>query len=489
MKGQLKLTAKNTLFYSLGNFVGKLSGFILLPLYTKYLGADGYGLIGLFESIYLLFLVLSELGIKSALMRWYWDKEKIEKQKSIYFSAFFTNANAIIFVCFISYFIFKFFGDFIFDTPITEKLILLLIFSTIAKIIVDYPQLLLRMQQKALQQTIFQIIILAINISVTSYMLIIRKAGIEGVLIAQLAANGFVFLVQIPLIIKNSTIKLDLKELKEMFKFGSPLYLANIFSYSLILTDKFLITHFNGLSDAGVFNLAYKISSIVHLVFIASFTNAFNHVFYKNISEKEIDNFYSKILNYFAIGISFLGMSLIFFSREVIQLLSSSEPEFWKAYKVVPILIFGFFFTGITSQMVLPIQKVKKTKLISRVTISNAVLLFALNLLLIPKFSSIGAAFANMLSQIFSVGFYIVIFRKHKIINLKYNKLIKILVLNCVFLSLYLITDNFDLICRIILKVILLIGFLISIYFLRFFEKHEIEALKGFYYKWKKPKN
>jgi len=480
MKGQYQLTAKNTIFYSLGNMAGKLSGVILLPLYAKFLSIEELGLVGLFESIYMLFLILSGMGIKGALMRWYWDKEKVRKQKSILFSALsFNSATALIFTV-LSYFAFIFFSDFIFQTTVTYNVVILLIVSNFLKMMVDFPQLLQRMQQKAMAQTIYQIIILIINVSVTAYLLIYKDFKLEAVLWGQILANGIVLIIQIPYLISNSEFKFEKIEIKEMFHFGYPLFLSSLLTYFLVLTDKFIINYYNGLADSGLFTLALKISTVVQLVFVTSFNQAYVHVFYKNMDEEGMKKFFTKTLNYFTLGISFLSMILILFSKEIIILFSVGNTDYWGAYIIVPFLVTSLIFTGINGQLILPFQKMKMTKLISKITIISAAINFVLNLILIPHLSSIGAAISTGLAQLFSMICYFYFMKKRDVAEFELAKILKIFGLIAATLFVYYIINDYSLLYRVVLKILLLSIFAVFIYFFNILDNNEIKNFTNF---------
>ena len=53
MLDNLKLTVKNSLIYSLGNVSLKITGLILIPIYTnpKYLSVEDYGILGMLEIV------------------------------------------------------------------------------------------------------------------------------------------------------------------------------------------------------------------------------------------------------------------------------------------------------------------------------------------------------------------------------------------------------------------------------------------------------
>ena len=158
--------------------------------------------------------------------------------------------------------------------------------------------------------------------------------------------------------------------------------------------------------------------------------------------------------------------------------------DYWSSYTLVPILVIGVIFGGIRQILILPLSRIKKTKIISTVTISAAVLNFGLNLVLIPFLSSMGAAISTAITQFLaSVWFYYLV-KKHDTIRYELTKIVKCLVLGLLFYGFAMLVDNFSLTWRLILKSSIYLSFFLLLYIWNFFEKIELERLRGAWNKW-----
>src|SRR5687767_8530643 len=84
----LKSSVRDTFIYSIGTFSTKLAGFVLVPIYTnsKYLSETDYGVLNLVEANLQFMISVFGLGLCYAYERWYWDKDYIDKRKSIFFT-------------------------------------------------------------------------------------------------------------------------------------------------------------------------------------------------------------------------------------------------------------------------------------------------------------------------------------------------------------------------------------------------------------------
>ena len=61
----------DTLTYGTSSLIGQVLNFLLLPLYTRYLGVTDFGVIGMLIVVMMLFGPLANLGMTNAIFRRY----------------------------------------------------------------------------------------------------------------------------------------------------------------------------------------------------------------------------------------------------------------------------------------------------------------------------------------------------------------------------------------------------------------------------------
>ena len=89
---------KHTVVYGIGNFASKLVGFILIPLYTDevFFSTADYGMLSLLDVTSQVLVAAMGLAFYAGLVRWYWDKEYAERQKSLFFTIMVMTAIAAV---------------------------------------------------------------------------------------------------------------------------------------------------------------------------------------------------------------------------------------------------------------------------------------------------------------------------------------------------------------------------------------------------------
>ena len=82
--------------------------------------------------------------------------------------------------------------------------------------------------------------------------------------------------------------------------------------------------------------------------------------------------FYMKSMTYFVFVIVFVSLGLVLFSKETIKILSMGNVDYWNSIELIPILVVGTIFGGIRQLLVLPLTRLKMTRIISQISISSA---------------------------------------------------------------------------------------------------------------------
>src|SRR5262249_5848766 len=73
----------HTLIYGLGNYGIKIVGFLLIPLYTRYLAPADYGVMALVSMYTQVMFILMNLGQSTSLFRFYYEHDTDEARERV----------------------------------------------------------------------------------------------------------------------------------------------------------------------------------------------------------------------------------------------------------------------------------------------------------------------------------------------------------------------------------------------------------------------
>jgi len=487
MLDQVKKTVKHSIIYSVGNAANKLVGFILLPLYTSTFSVAIYGVLALFDTISDFLLTFSSFGIVEALKRWYWDKNAEGKQRSMFFTVIMFTMISVIFFLVICYLLLGKYSLEIFDVTISNRTVLLFLGSVLTNVLLQRMLILLRIQQKAMQNMIFNIVKLVFVLSSTVFFIVALDWGMDSVFISRLIGQSITLLFLLPLFIRNCEIKLEFSLLKDMLAYSWPLALSASLGLILTLSDKWLLRGMAGLDVVGNYALAFRISNVVKLLVVQSFAQAFVYIYFKQMDNEKNYRFFSKTLTYFALLLAALGLVIVLFSKEIIVLLANNA-DYYDSYNILPFLILSVSFAGLRQMLVLPMQKYKKTKLISIIIFSAGLLNISLNLLFIPIWGGVGAAIATAVTQFLVVVTYLLLNSRYADFRYEVKKIFGLFALAALFAYAGIQLGGMVLGWRLVVKMALLLSFPFVLRIFGFYEKIELLRIKQSWQKWRNPR-
>jgi O-antigen/teichoic acid export membrane protein len=484
----IKISFRDSLIFGFGNVAVKVIGLILIPLYTNpdFFSVDDFGLIGLLDVTGLVILSVFTSFLPQSLARWYWAKDNTLNQKELFFMTF--GAQLIMSTLFCLMLI-PFSGQISAMILKKEELSQAVTFIILASAIQGINNLinsLLRLQSRSMLFMTTNLVKLLIVLVLTILFIIQLKMGIAGIYLAQVIGNSVIILGLIPYTIKNSSPGFDKSTLKEMTIYGLPLVLASFASVMLNVIDRYALNSMAILTYVAIYSLAAKLSSTLKLVLVDTIKLAVFPQMIRRIESSENKRFYSKTLLYssFIVMAGIVGVSL--FSPEIIKILSGNT-ELWSSYLLVPVLSLSIFFVNMREVSIYGLIVKKKTSRISIIIFTSAIFGLALNILFIPMWQAMGAALATLIAQLFYWS--LLHFTAQRTYFIPYeNRKIVIMFFTGALLSFSgMLVNDASLLPRILLKLVFLASFPVILYFLDFYEKAEIEAIKGFARKWSVP--
>jgi len=278
-----------------------------------------------------------------------------------------------------------------------------------------YFQNLLRFEGKSFLFSVASISYACSNLIFVFTFGIILNQGLEAILYSLILSCLFVSFLSL-FFLRNSfekVFRFDL--LKKLLAFSLPLVPASVLVFISLYIDRFMINEIIGIQSVGLYSVAVKIASATALITVG-FQMAITPLIYKYYNDKETPNNLAKIFKYFVAGYSLFFISFSLLSKELILLLAT--PEFYSISTLIPILSLAFLFSHIYVFMPGIVIK-KKTYIIFFINLVVAILNIVLNLILIPKFNIIGAAFGTTLGYFF--GFLMYIFFSQKLYHVNHN--------------------------------------------------------------------
>ncbi len=485
MLNKLKDTAKHTFIYSIGNLSTKIIGLLLLPLYTAKLSLSNYGRFTILEITSMFLTMVLGLRIVSAMMRWSAETEDRDEQGKILFNSYFILLIMAITINIIFAPLKPWLSQ-LFFSSIDYSHLFTVIFAIIGlEMVNQVPMNLFRFKGKPIVYSAFFASKLVVVLIFNIYFLVYAEIGVIGIFYSQLIANVIQMLCTIPILLKNFNYKYDRSLIKEMLGYSIPLIFSAISVQLLVIGDKYIIKYLLDYSQVGIYSLGYKIAGVLNVFVVQAFALGFLPIAYKMQNSPDAEIFFKKVFKYLSMILVFGALGLSLFSREIL-LIFAQKPEFYIAYKIVPLITIAFIFKGIQYMFLLGFHYVKKTKYVAYIVTLVLFINIGLNFILIPKLGIWGAALTTVVSSLLiSVISYFVSQRFYPV---KYE-IGKMLLVFAVGFALYCMSGflaDANIYFGIGVKIVLCLAFPILLYIFKFYEKTELDKMKKVVNKFRK---
>ena len=395
---EYKLFAHRIGLIGIVNIVSTLSGLILLPILTKTLSTELYGIWVQIVVTSSLLTLLATLQLNNAIIRFFAGEKDVNKIKGGFYSVF-----ALVFLfnllIIIAIFVFSaplaiaFFGG---ENAIPfVRLLCFIIPSTALNSICIAFFLALQQIRK---YSCFLILQRVLNVLLISYA-VLAGYSLLGALVALIIVNTFSLFLYFFFIHSQIGIgKPNLAVLKPYLVYSLPLVPSVAGTWIIEISDRYVIAYFLGVTSVGIYSAAYILGSMVGIfmspigtILLPTISNLYEN---NKMEELKTHLKYSlKLYLMFAIP-SLFGLTVL--SRSL--LLTFTTSEFVSAYLIVPIVALGTVFYVSTGICSIILSVVKKTKLFVWVCGMSASMNILLNIILIPIIGIIGAAISTLIT-------------------------------------------------------------------------------------------
>ena len=166
--------------------------------------------------------------------------------------------------------------------------------------------------------------------------------------------------------------------------------------------------------------------------------------------------------------------------------MARKNPEFWRAFILIPILCLGHVFKGMQYLLSLSLHYVKKTHINAFIVLFTALLNIGLNLIIIKRYGIMGAAVSTLFAYMVGCGIYYFFSQKFYPIRYEWVRIVLIIVTGTIlFLISYFLFGKISYF-NFFIKIGIMLVYPVILYFLGFYHRVEIERIRQFWAKWRK---
>ncbi len=464
--------AKNTAFYLVASFLPYVISIGTLPLYTRYLNTEDYGVLTLAQSFGAFLPILMSLQLHSSIYRFFveYEGDAVKKYLSsvfIFLIVILGLSGAVI------YFSLPFILGAVFPNTSTNhyELFEITVLISAVNVLSGAQTFLIRMREKAKEYMFLSMSLLLVSIAFTIIEVVVLERGAYGMMEATLLSSLLSLVVYYSYNKQYFILSFDYSYVKEPLLFSLPLIIHSLSNFIFMYSDRIILEKYVPititLGAIGLYALADKVAFVMKTL-VNQINEAYVPHFYKTYKknpELAIQESYKTS----AIVVALVTFSIVvvaLFSEEIVRM--AFTKDYYAVWPMIPLLCTSFLFRALYNFSTMCIVYQKKTWYITFTTLCAAVVNIIVNFTLIPIIGIYGAIFATV-AAFFTTFLVIRIFSK-KVVFIPINdKLVWLSVVLCysIIALVYFLHQTLDnkLIITTIKAILLAI---ISVVFLKF---------------------
>lgn len=390
--------------YGIGSVLQALLGFVLIPLYTKNLTPEMYGVWALITLCGTLAGVVFYLGVSSALARSYYDYPEGPGRKAAVNTALLMTALGAAAQIAVG----LLWGDrlsaAVFGTAEYALHIRLALVGAAFGLLNQLFYVLLRFERRSTAVIALNLGSLLSGICLIVYFLLVRELGVLAPVLGE-ALNQLLLLAALGWTCRHWLGgSISYREVRLQLAFGLPTVMTGLMYYLHTAGDRFWIKKYGDLADVGVYALAARIGMLIHVLLIIPFGQIWSPVRLEMRTKPGASEFFGRVLTYYLLAGMTFALTLALFAPEVVALLAR-QADYAAAAKAVPLVVCAHLVYGLVSLLDAGIIFSRRLYLTAAMSTVALAVNAASNLVLVPRLGFMGAGYSLLISMsVFSIG-------------------------------------------------------------------------------------
>ena len=389
-----KALLKHSRNYLFANIATKALAFAAIPVYTRLMSVEEYGVVNVFISLISFSPILMTLNTEVAIGRYYFDAKDIDDFKRFVGCSVLISSSAFLLMSLLTVlFAYQLSAQMSFPIALTLSIIPVSLFKVTNSIFCQIYNPMMESRKIAIFSSLQAY--LAFGLSVVAIMLL-PKDKYYGYVIGNVLAMMLLWGYLIKQVCEFVTFSLSLDHIKYLLNYCLPYLPYSLSGIIIAQFGKIIISDSSGFASAGLYSFASNLS-LVMLVFIGLIHQAWNPFYFRYMNAhdyKSIDEDYDLIWRLTLV----LGCFVSIFSYEIAWFMGKSE--YMQSVKILPILTMGYIFYQWAYVYMRNAGYAKQTIWMGLAVVACGMSNIVFSIWLIPNYGDLGAAVAFALSYL-----------------------------------------------------------------------------------------
>lgn len=399
LRAALMETFRHFLVYGAGLAVSRFAGFLLVPVYTRVMSVEEYGVFAIL-TVTLTFLgATAQLGMSASLLRSYYDYEDVTERCRVVGTAFLLlSASTLLFGLALGL-LSRALSSLITGSAEYAPCFWLLGATLVTDGVFSLFMSVLRAQKRSAAFGAATLSKLLATCGAAVILVVVLRQGVLGAVAANAVSSALVSLAVMPSLLRQSSFRVHGKEARKLLGFGLPLIPMSLSAAVLASADRYFLLNMSGSIEAGkavvgIYSLIYMYSHIYNIGVVEPLFMIWLPQMLAVRYTEHANEFYSRTFTIYVLVSAFLVLCLTAVYESVVLLVSGRS--YVGSSLVVWMILMSLLLIGATRLLGVGLTFARKTVYSAVFYVSAGLINTALNLLLIPRYGMLGAGIATI---------------------------------------------------------------------------------------------
>lgn len=387
---------KHSSIYAFGNVLNRIAALLLLPIYTNYLTVAEYGALELFYVIAAVATGFLSVGIAHATLRFYFEHDTEVDKNSVVT----TNLTVSLLITTLGVMVIGQWHEelarYAFGGAEYSRGVLIILATLVLELSSQVSLAYLRAREYSKLFVGIMFFKLLLQLSANTYFVVFLDMGVEGVLMGNLMAVAFGWICLTVFVLSKCGYRFEWSKAVPALKYSFPFLLSTLTGLVSAYSDRILIDTMLSLQILGIYALALKFSELLESLIGEPFNRSYGAFRFSIMKEGNAAEIQARIVRYLLIGLCVTGLGIVYFAEDLLTVMS--DPAYWPAASILPILMVGGLLKVLNYSFQTGILYEKKTHHIFQIGLIAAFTSVVSNFLLIKWLGLIGACLAQVLT-------------------------------------------------------------------------------------------
>ena len=401
--GLTRETFKHTVIYGSSGFLGKLVGFIMLPVYAHALGTAGYGIIGMVEVSLAFAGSLLAYSVSGSIVRIYYEEPEGQGNRVISTGVLLAGASSLL-VAALGVLIGRPLSGLLLGDPSHYRLFCLALATFVLDVTGQAAATILLIRRRSLAYSLIALSRVVVGLPLNIWLIVILQLGVLGYFISNLAVAIVAATAFFSLCLRQTGLTFDRDVARRLLTFQLPLVPASVLAWLSGQVEKIIIRFRVDITGVGVLAMAGRFPILIQMLVVWPFLRAWGPM-RTELAEKDRESArvtIGKMYSSFLYVLLFAGLLIAVNIDTVLRLVAPEEFE--PATRITRVLVVTTLLMASTQYLTFGIYFTKATKLLATIHATASVVKTALSFVFVWVWGVAGAAYAGCLAAVISLS-------------------------------------------------------------------------------------